>query len=354
MKHQKLNNKKTVYRKWLPLLLVLSLGLLPVIGCGRQQEVMKPYTPSGYLAASARIETAPVAEEQPQTVLNPFSALCVPTYITKVEENYFIVDCYNNQVIYNNNLNTPLPEWKVMTADLSMGHTLASDGLVYLIDDTENNRILIMEKQTGAAGEAQFIPTQEFLNIGTRPHYIIYDDKTDTFYAWSSSTGEMFLFRHPENDPTLYLTEIRSIESLKGVYVRSFTIIGDEIYFVSGNNAILRADLKTFQILEEYPVPDQLAGMIQITLIEDYYYITISTDAAGNQQYATLIRTKDLHDLAAGNYEDIYHHFIGGGTPYYISAIDGKWFMTEHRIPGHSIWSFDVTDNNITNVTAIY
>ena len=40
-----------------------------------------------------------------------------------------------------------------------------------------------------------------------------------------------------------------------------------------------------------------MAGMIQLTRIQDYFYITISTDIAGNQDYATIIRTKDLSGL---------------------------------------------------------
>lgn len=285
---------------------------------------------------------------------NPHPTLSVPTYITKVDDIYFIVDCYNDQVIYHDNLEDPLYEWQVMTNDISKGHTLASDGTVYLIDDTENNRILVMEQRLNENGRLVFVPTQEFSGIGDRPHYIIYDEYTDTFYAWSSQSGEMYLFRHASDNPRMYLTEIRSIPSLNGVYVRSFTIIDDRIYFVSGNSSIIEADLYSFKIKKEYPVPSQMAGMIQLTKIEDYFYITISTDITGNQDYATMIRVNDLNDLSDGGYEDVYSHFIGGGTPYYITQIDEVWYLTEHRLPGHSIWSFQVVDNKITNVISIY
>lgn len=164
----------------------------------------------------------------------------------------------------------------------------------------------------------------------------------------------MYLFRHAKGDSRMYLTEVRSIPSLSGVYVRSFTIIGDSIYFVSGNSSIIEADLYSFKIKKEYPVPPEMAGMIQLTRIQDYYYITISTDIAGNQDYATILRVKDLKDLSTGAYEDVYHNFIGGGTPYYITMIDEYWYLTEHRIPGHSIWRFQVLDNEITNVTSVY
>lgn len=310
------------------------------------------YVPENYLEQSLLISyDRPALNTIPN---NPNASLNVPTYITKVEDTYFIVDCYNNQVIYHDNLTDPLYEWKIMTNDISMGHTLASDGLVYLIDDTENNRILVMEKDVNENGQVIFVPTQEFINIGNRPHYIIYDEYTDTFYAWSSQNGEMYLFRHAKEDPRMYLTEVRSIPSLSNVYVRSFTIIGDRIYFVSGNSSIIEADLYSFKIKKEYPVPPEMAGMIQLTQIQDYYYITISTNITGNQDYATMLRVKDLKDLSSGNYEDIYQNFIGGGTPYYLTQIDDSWYLTEHRIPGHSIWRFQVIDNEITNITSIY
>ena len=84
------------------------------------------------------------------------------------------------------------------------------------------------------------------------------------------------------------------------------------------------------------------------------FYITISTDADGNQDAATILRTEDLHDLSAGKYEDVYENFVGGGTPYYLTKIDEKYFLTEHRVPGHSVWSFSVKDGEITDVEAVY
>lgn len=280
---------------------------------------------------------------------NSYNDLSVPTWLTKVGNTYFLVDCYHNQVIYNDNLTDQLSKWKVMTDDIDRGHTLASDGTVYLIDDTERNRVLVFEKKDGG-----YAHTQIFENIGTRPHYIIYHAPTDTFYAWSSMTGEMYLFRHNPDDTRMYLTEICRIDALDNVYVRSFTIIGNDIYFVSGNSTIIRADLKSFRIRETYPVPDEIAGMIQLTRIQDYYYITISTDIAGDQSHATILRTRDLSSLAKGEYEDIYKYFIGGGTPYYITELDNAYYLTEHRLPGHSLWRFQVEKNEIVNVGTVY
>lgn len=344
---------KFPYRTFgLLILLLLCSCLIPAAGCGRDKPVMA-FTPDDTCIR----QSSPIDFDVSSLNAipdNPYPALSVPTYITKIGDTYFIVDCYHDQIIYHDNLTDPLYEWQIMTNDVSMPHTIAGDGSVYVIDDTENNRILIMEKSINENGQPIFIPTQEFTQIGNRPHYIIYHEPTDTFYVWSSQNGEMYLLRHPADDTTLYLTEVRSIPALSSVYVRSFTILENRIYFVSGNSSIIEADLDTFKVRREYLIPDEIAGMVQLTPIEDYYYITVSTDAAGSQDYAAMIRAKSLKDLAHGNYEDVYHYFIGGGTPYYITQIDGDWYLTEHRLPGHSIWKFQVTDNTITNVTAIY
>lgn len=313
------------------------------------QDRQPPVPITQYLRPSELVSVSDAVSSETEPAVNTFTDLSVPTYLTKVEGTYFLVDCYHNQVIYHDNLEDPLAEWNVMTDEIERGHTLASDGDVYLLDDTERNRILVFEKQ-----EKGYVHTQTFSNIGCRPHYIVYDTATDTFYAWSSMTGEMYLFRHNANSTRMYLTEIRRIESLDQIYVRSFTIIGNDIYFVSGNSSILRADLDSFEIKDTYPVPDTMTGMIQLTLIQDYFYITISTDRTGNQDYATIIRTRDLSSLSFGEYEDVYDYFIGGGTPYYLTEIDHAYYLTEHRLPGHSLWRFQVEDNEIIQVETIY
>lgn len=292
---------------------------------------------------------APASDSASSGQTNPWTTLSVPTCITRIQDTCFIVDCYHDQIIYSDSLSRPLEEWKVMTDRISRGHTLAGDGVVYLADDTENHRVLVFEKEADG-----FLLTQTFPDIGIRPHFIVYDENTSLFYVLSSMTGEIYVFERLKDSSQVVLKDIRCLEKLNGIYVRSFTILEDEIYFVSGNSSIIRARLSDLEILEEYPVPPKLAGMIQLEKIQGDYYITISTDLYGSQDYATMIRTPDLHSLAAGDYEDIYSFFVGGGTPYYMGSFDGHFYLTEHRLPDHSIWQFDVTDGQITNVAALY
>ena len=360
-------NKKKLFI-YLNLIFFPFLFALSITGCGYTNYAIPssidstsslqsaPYDGKNYISESVLNDS----DNSSSGIFNTYITLNVPTDITKIGELYFIVDCYHNQIIYHDNLQDPLTKWQVMTSEIKTGHTLASDGTVYLADDTGNNRVLVFEKKSDI-----FIHTQTFDQIGEKPHYIVYDKITDTFYCWSSFSGEMYLFRRTPDSTRMYLTEIRKVDQLASRYVRSFTISGNKIYFVSGlptdgnviqTASILCCDLSTFQILAEYPVPDSLAGMASIMPIQDYFYITVSTNLSGNQDAATIIRTPSLTDLSKGKYTDLYEkYFVGGGTPYYLGCIDGTFYLTEHRLPDHAIWQFHVSDQNtLSDVLSLY
>lgn len=313
---------------------------------GSSDQAAHPDAPDG----SADDQSLSAADQDAVPVGNMSTALSVPTQITKIGDYYFIVDCYNDQVIYSESLDLPLNEWYVMTSDISKGHTVASDGEIYLVDDTENHRVLVFEYRNGV-----FVNTSVFENIGVRPHFIVYNEEDGCFYVWSSMTGEMYVFEHDSSTGEVFISRIMKIDELDGVYVRSFTIEGDRVYLVSGNSEIIEARLSDFKVIKKYPVPPELAGMIQIMPVEGGYYITISTDVHGNQDFATIIFTEKLSDLEQGSYTDIYSYFVGGGTPYYLGCIDGTYYLTEHRLPGHSIWAFDIGEDHMpANVRLIY
>lgn len=322
----------------------LILIIIAIMTAGIIYLIYRHSSPS-FLCLSTSLET-PVAGGISNNI---YPALSIPTQITKIGDDYFIVDCYHNQILTSPTLDMPLTDWLVMTDQINWGHTIAGDGTVYLADDTENNRILIFEKKDGF-----FYLTQTFEEIGIRPHYVVYDDDSARFYALSSMTGELYVFFRPEKSSAVALEKIMSIPELNNVYVRSFTIDGDDIYFVSGNSTIIRASKKDLSIRETYPVPDEIAGMIQLIRIQDYYYITVSTDLYGSQDYATILRVQNLTQLADGDWEDIYDAFIGGGTPYYISSFDGHYYLTEHRIPDHGIWQFDVYEDVLSDIEVLF
>ncbi len=304
-------------------------------------------------------------EAEEENPLNPDSTLSVPTDVKKTGEIWFIVDCYHDRIIYHENLEDPLTSWRVMTDEISRGHTVASDGIVYLADDTEQNRVLIFEQEDGA-----FVMTQVFEEIGDRPHEILYREEDKTFYCWSSESGEMFLFRRDDADDRVYLEEIRRIPLLAGTYVRSFTVTDrageDEIWFVSGTPtsagyaenyapSVVVCDLDTFSVKETWPVADEMAGMVQITPIDGWLYVTISTDSTGDQGAADLIRARTPQDLAEGSVEHLYReYFEGGGTPYIIRRIEDCWYLAEHRANRDAVWSFSADDGGIRDAKRLY
>lgn len=289
---------------------------------------------------------------EPLDLKNEYDVLNVATYITKIDDNYFISDCYHDQILYNDNLSDNISEWKVLTNQVHYAHTIATDGQVMVADDTENNRVVIFRR----CADGRFAMSQTIEGIGMKPHYVQYDAENEVFMVWSSITGEMYYIKKVSENEILEVEKVLKIDELFGVYVRSFSIIEDKIYFVSGHNnqKIIKADKNTLNIEEYYEVPDKIAGMVQLSKIQDYYYITVSTDNTENQDYATIIRTKDLTSLVKGDYEDIYDKFGNlGGTPYYITCMDGKYYMSHHRT-SENIISFEVIDNEIGNIQVLY
>lgn len=284
---------------------------------------------------------------------NTQEPLNVATYITKVDSTYFIADCYHDQIIYSDTLGAPLTTWKVLTNEVHYAHTVASDGELLVVDDTENNRLLVFQKAADG-----YVHTQTLENIGLKPHYVQYDAANKVFLAWSSITGEMYFLKR--EGAYLYIEKILKIDELYGVYVRSFTLMEDGFYFVSGHNnqkvikAVVNEAGDAFEITGTYAVPAELAGMVQLTKIQGDYYITVSTDNQENQDAATIIRCRDLEGLADGSYEDIYGAFgVSGGTPYYITEIDGRYYMAHHRT-AENIIAFDVQAGDVCNVEVIY
>lgn len=280
---------------------------------------------------------------------NPYIELKTPAQIKRLGEYYFIADCYHNQVIYSRTLETPIKQWRVMTNDVSLPHSIESDGQVYLVTDTENHRVLVFEWKNG-----RFQNTQCLENIGVRPHYIEYDEQTQSFFVWSSMTGEMYILKREPHTGRVCIQEIRQIKELAEYYVRSFVLADEQVLFPSGDNGyMILADKETLEVVGRFPVTAEIAGMAFVQLIGSYFYMTVSSDISYDQSKATMIRTKDLNSLADGEYEIIYDKFPTDGIPYYIDSINGLYYMTNHSSK-KSIWRFAVENDEIGYVGSVY
>lgn len=266
-----------------------------------------------------------------------------PTQINKFGDLYFINDCWQHRIIYNDNLESPISEWQTMTDNIKGGHTLSSDGDIYICDDTDNNALRVYVRNDNG-----FELVQTINELCYRPHCTYYDEVTELFYVLGAY-GELFVFRN-ENNILVQERHITFDGQISG-YTRTFSVIDGYMYIVG--NSIYVVDYKNgFGVIGAYAIPQELQGTVGLCKIQDYYYLTIYTDI-NYKKAPALIRTTDLSLIAQENYENIYDDFGITGTPYMITEIDGKYYITEVD-QNNGIISFDVVDNEIKNVGKLY
>lgn len=266
-----------------------------------------------------------------------------PTQINKFGDLYFINDCWQHRIIYNDNLESPISEWQTMTDNIKGGHTLSSDGDIYICDDTDNNALRVYVKNDNG-----FELVQTINELCYRPHCTCYDEVTELFYVLGAY-GELFVFRN-ENNILVQERHITFDGQISG-YTRTFSVIDGYMYIVG--NSIYVVDYKNgFGVIGAYAIPQELQGTVGLCKIQDYYYLTIYTDI-NYKKAPALIRTTDLSLIAQENYENIYDDFGITGTPYMITEIDGRYYITEVD-QNNGIISFDVVDNEVMNVGKLY
>lgn len=273
----------------------------------------------------------------------------VPTQVYSVNGEYIIADAYNHQMLYTKNCYKHPSEWNLMGDNLYRPHAVASDGIIYMVVDTDNDRVV-----TYAKNEWGFQVVECFENVGVRPHYVEYDASTQQFYVWSSMTGTMYIYKRAVDGLNVILEKTAYIEDLDGCYTRSFTIDGDKIYLPSmGKNAIYVVDKSNFEVQAICPVSAELGGMVQVRHEQNYYYLVTSTDAAGDQGMAAIVRSNSLAGFVEGSYEDIKDMFPEiDGIPYYITHLEDGHYYTP-VICGQTsayICRFDIVNDEITNV----
>ena len=91
---KKSNNKTNISNSRFFSCLILIVVVCQLSACGsKRPEPSAPYVPDKYLAESTQIDFDSTSLNNVPG--NPYPDLSVPTYITKVDDTYFIVDCYH-------------------------------------------------------------------------------------------------------------------------------------------------------------------------------------------------------------------------------------------------------------------
>lgn len=263
--------------------------------------------------------------------------LYTPTFTTQIAGINFIVDCWNHRIIYSRDMELPIEDWKTLDDNIAGPHSIAGNGTVFVAEDTGRHRLFVYTLTAKGFKKTQIID-----GINGRPHRTIYDSTTKKFYVLTSTTQKMFVLSY-QNGKVVVDQEV-DLDFLEGSYVRSFSIINDKMYFVSGPSKISVVNYidRDFIVERQYPVPEKYSQMNDIKKLGDYYFITVYPEK--------IIRLKDLSDFNSA--ENIYSKFGFKGTPYFINYFDGRFFITE--IDSNSgIKSFKIKDNKIIDVKTI-
>lgn len=280
-------------------------------------------------------------------------SLYVPTMVQKIDDTYFIVDCWHPRVIYNDNLTDSIREWKTMTDESYMGgHTIASDGEIYVMENTDNSQVVCYTKDN----QGNFVKGETFGGIEGRPHFTLYDEEKKLFYVISSTGARIYVFENHEKELRLLFS--RELKELEGGYCRSISLIDGKLYTSAASGKIYEYSTINngeFTLETSYDIADRYAGMNQITKIQDYYYITVNTDSTGNVENADILRVKDLNELAQGNCMSVKKDIGISSQPYFISAFDGHYYITYISAESaNGIKKFDVSDNEIYQCKGLY
>ena len=277
--------------------------------------------------------------------------LYVPTMIQKIEDTYFLVDCWHHRVLYSESITDNIQNWKTLSDEgYKGGHTIASDGELYLLDNTDANEVLVYKKENGA-----FIKTQTMKGVLGRPHFVVYDESKDRFLVIGSIVGKIYIFKN--RNGTLEWSDTVTLPEIQSSYVRSISIINEQLYTVSGPGKLFVYDMTDtdFILNKAYDIPDCYFGMNQVVKIDEYYYLTVNTDNQGNVAAATILRVKDLDDISKGQEENLYETLGFATQPYFITHFDNRYFLTEISAEGENgIVSFDIHNGTISDVQWLF
>lgn len=288
------------------------------------------------------------AQEVTVKAANPYQDLHLPTQIIQIGRSFYITDCYHDQVISAKSF-VPLRDWNIVGNRLSGPHSIAGDGEILVVTDTENNAVRVYVQDGERSSEVQTIP-----NVGVRPHYVIYNQEQSLFWVWSSMTGEMYRFQKIPGTTQLVLHDVLSVPELSGMYARSFTIDGNLVYFPCVTlSSIIAVDKTSFKICEIIPVPQNIAGIVQIQPTPYGYLLTVTTDIHAENPAATVIWTDRLENLTEGVYTDESDLFGRGNRPYYINEVNGTYYTAVTKPDGAGIYCFKMSPQGIVGVKEV-
>lgn len=285
-----------------------------------------------------------------------------PTFLTKIQNNYYLIDCWHHRVIFNSNLIDKITHWQLLTDQVRLPHSLATDEDIIVLDSTQTGQLFVFSL------DHQLLQILD-LPAHNQPHRLRYDPERQLFYCLCANTQNFFVLKKNKRSRTLKIISTQHLSFLKNYYCRSFTLDKKNphrLYFVAGsdlyssdsqeltyqpqNARICLAKFQnpelpqsTLQLQKSFSLPPHLANMNDLYQIDSLFYLTATPKQ--------IIRTADLSNLSSltqntsPNSADLYDQLSLQGTPYYLSEIDGRLYIPE--INEHSrVTSCKIVDPN--------
>ncbi|MFJ7736389.1 hypothetical protein ACIQ2D_08595 [Lysinibacillus sp. NPDC097287] len=224
--------------------------------------------------------------------------------MNKLNGKYFIVDCYHHRIIYSDDLDVEIKDWTIINYEFAGPHSIASDGDVYVVDNTGRNEVLVFD--------SNFRRIQTIPGIEGRPHKVIYTN--NHFYVLSSFAQKIYCYENINNK--LVLDHIGNLDFMGHDYARSMNVIDGYFYIAcETTNNILKVDFN-YNLVESYDLPIGTNQLVDINYFDGYFYIT----AMDSKIYKT-------DDLSA-SWENIYLQLNFLGKPYFITIINNQLCIT--------------------------
>eukprot|EP00760_Papus_ankaliazontas_P018847 PhM_4_TR17713/c0_g1_i1/m.59550 len=364
------------------------------IKTGNDIVVVRQPTPTSTPTAAIPAVPSKRLQQQQDTRNRPawHKVLYTPTYVTRIDGTWFIVDCWHHRVLYSDDLDAPILQWRALDRPeegfwpdaergngngdgngglvhnhMSIPHSIAHDGERIVVEnsnagsDGPNHSLLVYAKEVSGYKCVQEINVCDN-NRARRPHRVVYDHAfTKSFFVYLTKPAHLSRFSvegsgsdEKKKQKVLKRDYCVSLPFMKGAYARSIYIHTDGMmYITSGPKGIWAVDHQSsrdgVRPVKFYSVaPLRMKTMNDLIFVNGWWYAT-STVPCGFRRFRSLENMRDNEDLAArlGLCQSV--RGLSTGTPYFLTYHSGRLFVP--FIFSHSgVISFAL-DHNSKNTT---
>jgi len=270
--------------------------------------------------------------------------LYTPTYINKIDDTYFIVDCWHDRVLFSDSIEKNIEKWMILDNRLRHPHSIIGLGDILITEDTENNRLCIYSKKNHKKVEEIYCEG--------RPHKLVNNPKKANVALCILSEAQSIL-ELKINGGTIVRRTIKISDGEKYPYIRSIGFVKDELWAFTAQGEFIQLDEDNdYKVMKKFTLPKRYAGINDAIWYEGKVYVSIYTDFSG-EVMPTLLVSDSLELLSQGKFAEIYDTEKMKGVPYYFTSIDERLFIPEIDVESRIV-SYAVGKNGFIEVDKNY